>query len=129
MVKMRANLQALVGQAIAVCGLVSKSVGLLSRDMTSVITIASSALAAQSVNLNTIADNIANATTPGYQAKQAVFTPMNPGVSVSAVVDTGQTVDLATQLVSMKLAQTAYAAAAKVMGTANQMTDALLAAI
>ena len=103
--------------------------------MIDALTIAGSALAAQAQNLNTIADNVANATTPGYQAKQAVFTPMNPGVSVSTFVDngggvdTGEGVDLATQLVSMKLAETAYAAAAKVMSTASQMTDALLAAI
>ena len=45
------------------------------------------------------------------------------------VVDTGEGVDLTTQFVNMKLAETAYAAAAKVMSTANQMTDALLAAI
>ena len=97
--------------------------------MIDALTIAGSALAAQTQNLNTIADNVANATTPGYQAKQAVFTPMNPGVSVSAIVDTGEGVDLTTQLVNMKLAETAYAAAAKVMSTASQMTDALLAAI
>lgn len=93
------------------------------------VSIAGSALAAQSTNLNVIAGNVANAATPGYTAKQAVFTPMNPGVSVSAVVDTGQTVDLGTAMVNLITARSAYQAAIKVVNTANQMTDALLAAV
>lgn len=93
------------------------------------ITIAGSALAAQSTNLNVIAGNVANATTPGYTAKQAVFAPMNPGVSVAAVVDTGQSVDLGTAMVNLITARSAYQAALNVVSTANQMTDALLAAV
>jgi flagellar hook protein FlgE len=93
------------------------------------LTIAGSALTAQSTNLNVIAGNAANATTPGYTAKQAFFAPMNPGVSVAAVIDTGQSVDLGTAMVNLITARSAYQAALKVVSTANQMTDALLAAV
>lgn len=93
------------------------------------IGIAASALTAQSTNLNVIADNVANATTPGYTAKQAVFTPMNPGVGVSAVVDTGQSVDLGAAMVNLITARAAYQAALTAVETAGQMGDALIAAI
>jgi flagellar hook protein FlgE len=97
--------------------------------MTDAISIAGSALAAQSVNLAVTADNVANATTPGYTAKQATFVPMNPGVAVGPIVDTGQGVDLANQIVNLILAKTAYQAAASVFRTADQMTKTLLAAV
>lgn len=91
--------------------------------------ITGSALTAQSVNLEVIANNVANAATPGYTAKQAVFVPMNPGVAIGAVIDTGQGVDLASQLVDLITAKTAYEAAIGVAKTAEQMTGTLLAAI
>ena len=97
--------------------------------MIEALNIASSALTAQSVNLSVIANNVANATTPGYTAKQAAFVPMNPGVAVGAIVDTGQSVDIATELVNAILARTAYQAAAKIFTTANQMIGTLLASI
>jgi flagellar hook protein FlgE len=93
------------------------------------LNIASSALAAQSVDLSVIANNVANATTPGYTAKQAVFVPMNPGVAVGAIVDTGQSVDIATEMINAILARTAYQAAAKIFATANQMIGTLLASV
>jgi flagellar hook protein FlgE len=97
--------------------------------MTDAISIAGSALAAQTISLAVTADNVANATTPGYTAKQVQFVPMNPGVGVGAIVDTGQDVDLAYQMVNLILAKTAYQAAAGVFRTADQMTNTLLAAI
>ena len=97
--------------------------------MTDALSIAGSALAAQTISLAVTADNVANATTPGYTAKQAQFVPMNPGVSVGAIVDTGQSVDIANQMVNLILAKTAYQAAASVFRTANQMASTLLAAI
>ena len=97
--------------------------------MTDAISIAGSALAAQSISLAVTADNVANATTPGYTEKQAQFVAMNPGVSVGAIVDTGQGVDLSNQIVNLILAKTAYQAAASVFRTANQMTKTLLASI
>ena len=97
--------------------------------MTDALRIAGSALAAQTISLAVTADNVANATTPGDTAKQAQFVPMNPGVSVGVIVDTGQGVDLANQMVNLILAKAAYQAAASVFRTANQMSKTLLAAI
>ena len=97
--------------------------------MTDVLRIASSALAAQTIRLAVTADNVANATTPGYTEKQAPFVPMNPGVGVGAIVDTGQGVDLTNQMVNLILAKTAYEAAVNVVRTTNQMTSTLLAAV
>ncbi|HEY3918466.1 MAG TPA: flagellar basal body rod C-terminal domain-containing protein [Stellaceae bacterium] len=95
------------------------------------ITIAGSALTAQSVNVGVIAGNIANVETPDYTAKQAALVPMTPGggVEVGAIIDTGQGVDLANQLVNLSMAKTAYEAATNVLTTASEMTSALLAAI
>ena len=95
------------------------------------ISIAGSALTAQSVNVGVIAGNIANVETPGYTQKQAAFVPMTPGggVEVGAVIDTGQSVDLADQLVNLTMAKTAYEAAANVLTTASEMTSALLSAL
>ena len=86
-------------------------------------------LSRASTSLAVTADNVANATTPGYTAKQAQFVPMNPGVGVGAIVDTGQGVDLTNQMVNLILAKTAYQAAASVFRTADQMTKTLLAAV
>lgn len=97
--------------------------------MTDAISIAGSALAAQTISLAVTADNVANTTTPGYTAKQAQLVAMNPGVGVGAIVDTGQGVDLTNQMVNLILAKTAYQAAASVFRTADQMTKTLLAAI
>jgi flagellar hook protein FlgE len=97
--------------------------------MTDALSIAGSALAAQTISLAVTADNVANATTPSYTAKQAQFVPMNPGVSVSAIVDTGQGVDIANQIVNLILAKTAYQAAASVFRTASQMSNTLLRAV
>ena len=93
------------------------------------IHIAGSALAAQTISLAVTADNVANATTPGYTEKQAQFVPMHPGVSVGAIVDTGQGVDLANQMVNLISTKAAYQAAVNVFRTADQMTKTLLAAI
>jgi len=91
--------------------------------------IAGSALAAQTISLAVTADNVANATTPGYTEKQAQFVPMNPGVAVGAIVDTGQGVDLANQMVNLISAKAAYQAAIDVFRTADRMTHPLLAAV
>ncbi|HLI20231.1 MAG TPA: flagellar basal body protein, partial [Stellaceae bacterium] len=90
--------------------------------------IAGSALLAQSTNLNVIANNVANATTPGYTAQQAMFVPMNPGVAVGAIVDTGESVDLTNEMVNLITAKAAYEAALNVVSATQQMTNRLLAA-
>jgi flagellar basal body rod protein FlgC len=93
------------------------------------LTIAGSALSAQSINLSVITDNVANATTPGHTAKHAMFVPMNPGVSVGAIVDTGQSVDLSNEMVNLITAKAAYEAALTVVTTTQQMTNKFLAAV
>ncbi len=96
--------------------------------MLDALTIAGSALTAQSLDVGVIAGNVANATTPGYQAKQAVFVPMNPGVSAD-VIDTGQSVDIAAEMVNLITARAAYQAAVSVIETADRMSNRLLAAV
>lgn len=97
--------------------------------MMDALSIAASALKAQATNVDMIAGNVANAATPGYTSKQAPLVAMNPGVSIGPMVDTGQSVDLSTELINLIVARTAYAAAAKVVSTADRMGRALLAAI
>jgi flagellar hook-associated protein 1 FlgK len=74
----------------------------------STISIAASALTAQTTSVQVIANNVANAQTPGYTAQQAQFVPMNPGVSVGAVVDTGHDVDLTSETLNLLNAKAAY---------------------
>ena len=97
--------------------------------MMDALSIAGSALAAQTISLAVTADNVANATTPDYTEKQAQFVPMNPGVSVGAIVDSGQGVDLTNQMIDLMTAKTAYQAAINVFRTADQMTKTLLASV
>lgn len=99
--------------------------------MMDALSIAGSALMAQGTNIGVIADNVANATTPDYTAKQAQFVPMSPGggVSVGAIVDTGQGVDLTNEMVNLITAKTAYQAAITVVTATQQMTNKLLASI
>jgi flagellar basal body rod protein FlgG len=97
--------------------------------MMDALSIAGSALNAQSLTVGVIAGNVANATTPGYTAKQAQLVPMNPGVGVSAVIDTGQGVDLTNEMVNLITAKTAYEAALNVVKTSNETTGKLLATV
>ena len=94
--------------------------------MSDALTIANSALNVQSLTLNVVADNVANAETPGYQEKQVELQPMNPGVSVASVAQTTQSVDLVDQTVSLINARAAYNAALNVVSADKHMTGALL---
>ena len=97
--------------------------------MIDALSIAGSALTAQTIGLAVTADNVANVETPGFTAKQAQFVAMDPGVALGAIVDSGQGVDLTREMVNLILAKTAYQAAASVFRTADQMTKTLLAVI
>lgn len=98
--------------------------------MMDALSIAASALQAQQVNLGVIANNVANAETPGYRPQQAVLIPMNPGVAVGPIIASAQaSVDIGSEFVNLILAKTAYAAAAKVVTASNQMTHDLLQAV
>jgi flagellar hook protein FlgE len=93
------------------------------------LAIARSALIAQSAVVNVAAQNVVNAQTPGYGAKAASLVSMAPGVKVGAVIDTGTPVDLASEFVTMMLAETAYRSALKVVSTSEQMSRDLLTSV
>ena len=95
----------------------------------STISIAASALTAQTAQVNVIADNVANAQTPNYTAKQAPLVPMNPGVSVGPVVDTGQPVDLGNEMINLINAKAAYQAAVVALQKADADAKTLIAAV
>lgn len=95
----------------------------------STISIAASALTAQTTQVNVIADNVANAETPNYTAKQVQFVPMNPGVSAGPVVDTGQQVDLGSEMINLINAKAAYQAAAIALQKADENAKTLIAAV
>lgn len=98
--------------------------------MTDALSIAGSALQAQQVNLGVIANNVANADTPGYKPQQVTLIPMNPGVAVGPIIASTQaSVDIGSELVNLIVAKQAYAAAAKVVSASSQMTQDLLRAI
>jgi flagellar basal body rod protein FlgC len=94
--------------------------------MPDALTIAGSALYAQSQKLAVTANNVANAETPDYQPQQAVFAAMDPGVGVSTVAATAQSVDLGSEMVNTITARSAYSAALKVVATSKRMNRALL---
>jgi flagellar hook-associated protein FlgK len=98
--------------------------------MIDALSIARTALDAQSVNTSVIADNIANANTPNYAPKQVTFIPMNPGVAVGPIIASTQaSVDVGSELINLMVAQQAYEAATKVASASDAMTHALLATI
>jgi flagellar basal-body rod protein FlgC len=55
-------------------------------DLFSSMRISASGLAAQDVRMNTISSNIANAETPGYRRKDAVFQPMTDRESFGEIL-------------------------------------------
>jgi len=94
------------------------------------LTIAGSALQAQSTNIAVIANNIANSGTPGYTPQQTTFIPMNPGVAVGPIVASIQgSVDDSTEIINLMAAKQAYEAAAKVASAADQMFQTLLQSV
>ena len=101
----------------------------VANSMIDAISIAGSAVTAQATNVGVIANNVANAETPGYTAQQPQFVAMNPGVTVGAIVDTGQGVDLTNEMVNLITAKAAYEAALNVVTTTQQMSNTLLAAV
>lgn len=98
--------------------------------MIDAMSIARTALDAQQVNVGVIADNVANAVTPGYKPQHATLIPMNPGVAVGPIVASAEaSVDIGSELVNLIVARDAYAAAAKVFSASDQMMHDLLKAV
>lgn len=110
--------------------------------MMDAIGIGLSGLRAAETQANASAINIANMNTKGYVPVQAVQRSTSGGVKASIQKQTlapqtqaaladipGGAEDPVSDIVSMKMAETAYKASAKVIETAGEMQDALLAAL
>lgn len=95
----------------------------------STISIAASALTAQTTQVEVTANNIANAQTPGYTAQQAQFVPMHPGVSAGAVIGTGHDVELTSETINLLSAKAAYQAAVDVLRAADANSKTLIASV
>jgi len=92
-----------------------------------VFSIASSGLQAASAKLNVTANNVVNADTPGYTARRADTVELSTGgVAVESVQDTGQSVDLAQEMVDLSVEKHQYDANAMVVKTADRMLGRLL---
>jgi flagellar hook protein FlgE len=92
-----------------------------------IFTIAASGMRAAQTQANVAANNIANANTPGFKAKSAQLTEApTGGVSVSAVQQTGHSVDLPTEQANLKRAALMYDANGTVIRVANQMLHSML---
>ena len=102
-----------------------------------------SGLRAAETQVTANASNIVNMNTKGYVPVQAVLKPSTSGgvqaflqpqalspETQAALADIpGGAVDLASEAVQMRMAENAYKASAKIIETANQMQDVLLAAM
>jgi flagellar hook-associated protein FlgK len=91
------------------------------------MSIAGSGLNAAVAQLNATANNIANVNSPGYQAQQVNLVD-NPtgGVTVDGTESTGQSVDLANEMVNMQKEKLFYGANAMVLRVSAQMSGTLL---
>ncbi len=99
--------------------------------------IAAKGMMTQVQRVNTAAQNIANAHTPGYKA-QSPDSPSVPAQGAAAPLGAAGTgalmqapaepsdVDLASEITTMIMAQRTYEANAKVLKTADDMTKSLL---
>jgi len=111
--------------------------------MINALQIGLSGMRAAVTQLDASAANIANMNTKGYVPVEAVqSSSANGGVQASiqpqalspemqaAIADIpGGAEDFVSDAVQMRMAETAYKASAKVIETANQMQDVLLAAL
>jgi len=111
--------------------------------MSDILQIGLSGMRAAETQVTASASNIVNMNTKGYVPVQAVLkSSTSGGVQASiqpqtlspetqaAIADIpGGAEDFVSDAVSMKMAETAYKASAKVIETANQMQDVLLAAL
>ena len=97
--------------------------------ISSIIKTAFSGMAAQQARLEAVAQNIANADTPGYQ-RRVVDMVSGPDGGVRAVMRDGDgDVDLAMEMTEMIDSKMAYEANVAVMETGMDMWDALMSAL
>lgn len=97
------------------------------------MTTALSGMLAQTTRVGNTANNIANLDTPGYQRRITSMSDMHPGgvttttrPSSEPADPAGSNVDMATEMLDLIGAQTAFAANASVFETGADMWDMLL---
>lgn len=102
--------------------------------VSSVLSVAVSGLNASAVRFNVAANNIVNANSEGYQARQVSTVSQSTGETdaasqsggVSTVITTGGSVDLAQEFIQTIFASISYSANAQVIRTAEQTLGQLL---
>lgn len=97
--------------------------------MSNVINIGASGLDAAVKRLSAAANNVANASTPGYKPVEAVSKPagLTGGVQTDFAVRAGASeVDLSSEAVDMNMAVTSYKANAAVIRAQDDMQRELL---
>lgn len=95
--------------------------------MSSINSIALSGMNAAQVQMNTSANNVANAQTEGYQRREVQQTPQAAGGVSTTVVATQQAgAALEADMVGQLQAKNAFLANLQVFKTSNAMTGALL---
>jgi flagellar hook protein FlgE len=98
-----------------------------------VLSTAVSGLQASSAQFRVAANNIVNANTPNYEAKQARmfsqaagFDQGNASGVTTAIVESGNEVDLASEFINLTQAKITYTANAKVINVAEELVGSLL---
>ena len=91
-----------------------------------VLNIAASGLAAAQAQLNTTANNIANADTPGYRAQRVDLVDLSAGGVAISGISQESSVDLAKESVDLIREKAFYTANAAVVRTADQLMGTLL---
>ena len=101
--------------------------------ISSVMRISASGMQAQQVRLGSIANNIANAQTPGYNRLETKLSSMETGGVTASVVPSGQptfedaaNVDLASEVVSLVESEIAFKANAAAWETGAEIWDVLM---
>lgn len=87
-----------------------------------------SGLQAAQTTFDVMANNVANIATAGFKPSRVELRPVPPesGVDVAAIVPSGEdSTDLATEMTSMVIAKTTYAANARAFRTEDETLGAL----
>ncbi|NLS05204.1 flagellar basal body rod protein [Rhizobium sp. P32RR-XVIII] len=85
-----------------------------------------SGMLAQTTRVSAIANNVANASTPGYQALNTRLQSLSPNGVQAIVSQTDGEVDPATELTDLLQAKQSFAASASVFETGADMWDVLM---
>ncbi|CAN7642146.1 flagellar basal body protein [Rhizobium sp. LjRoot30] len=85
-----------------------------------------SGLLAQSTRVGAIANNVANAGTPGYQRQETTLSSSPSGGVSATVVPTGEGVDLAGEFTDLISAELSYKTNAAVFETGAEIWDVLM---